>query len=67
MNLIHDPWLPVRRKSGAVEYIRPAQIVSDVDSDPIVEVASGRPDLDAGGLLFLVGLMSTAFAPACRM
>ena len=63
MNLIHDPWLPVRRKSGAVEYIRPAQIVSDVDSDPIVEVASGRPDLDAGGLLFLVGLMSTAFAP----
>lgn len=63
MNLINDPWLPVRRKSGAVEHIRPAQIVSDIGKDPIVSIASGRADLDAGGLLFLVGLLSTAFAP----
>lgn len=63
MNLLTDPWLPVVRRSGRREVIRPAQITDGIDDDPIVAPATPRPDFDGAALQFLIGLLQTAFAP----
>lgn len=63
LNLIADPWLPVRRRSGRVEMIRPAQIVEDLDGDPIVGVGWPRADLCLASYEFLIGLLATAAMP----
>ena len=62
-NLIHQPWLPVRRRDGAVNWIRPWEITSLIDDNPVVEFAWPRPDFDAAAQEFLIGLLSTAAAP----
>lgn len=62
-NLIRDPWIPVRRRSGSVEWIRPAEIVSRLDDDPAVAFAWPRVDFDAASHEFLIGLLVTAAAP----
>lgn len=62
-NLIDDPWLPVRRRSGAVERIAPWGIVDRIDDDPFVAVAWPRADFDGAAHEFLIGLLSTAAAP----
>ena len=59
MNLIHDPWIPVERKSGATEYIAPHQI-----SDPdVLRLAAPRPDFNGALLQFLIGLLQTVCPP----
>ena len=62
-NLIDDPWLPARRRSGAVERIAPWGIVDRIDEDPFVAIAWPRPDFDGAAHEFLIGLLSTAAAP----
>ena len=68
-NLLRDAWLPVIRrntKSRALSdavFIRPAEITSDLDTNPVVALAWPRPDFRAAGLEFLVGLISTAAPP----
>ena len=62
-NLIHQPWLPVRMRDGAVNWIRPWEITSLIDDNPVVEFAWPRPDFDAAAQEFLIGLLSTAAAP----
>ena len=64
LNLIHDSWLPVRRSSGREEWIRPAAITKRINSDPVMAFGWNRPDLDAAAHEFLIGLLSTAVAPA---
>jgi len=61
MNLIHDPWIPVRRRSGATDRIRPAQIAET--DDPPAAPASPRADFDGALAQFLIGLLQTCFAP----
>lgn len=63
VNLLSAPWLPVRRRSGAKDVIRPAEIASNFSNDPIVAFAWGRPDFDAASREFMIGLLATAFAP----
>ncbi|MBB2175126.1 type I-E CRISPR-associated protein Cse1/CasA [Gluconacetobacter johannae] len=63
LNLITDPWLPVRRKSGAVAFIRPAQIVEEMADDPVMALDWPRPDFRVASLEFLIGLLATAFPP----
>lgn len=60
-SLIQNAWLPVRRRSGSKSVIRPAEIASDIDRDPIVAFAWGRPDFDAASREFMIGLLATAF------
>jgi len=60
-NLLVERWITVRRRSGAVESITPAQIAER--SDPPVRIASPRPDFDGALLEFLVALFQTAAAP----
>jgi CRISPR system Cascade subunit CasA len=63
MNLLRDQWLPVRRRDGGVNIIRPAEITSDIEANPIVAVDWPRPDLRIAALEFLIGLVATACPP----
>lgn len=65
-SLLAASWLPVRRRSGAIERIRPAEIATRFDDDPIVAFAWGRPDFDAAAREFMIGLFATAFPPEDR-
>ena len=64
LNLVSDPWLPVRRRSGEVAWIAPSGITDAIDDDPVVAFAWARPDFNGAALEFLIGLLSTANAPA---
>ena len=62
-NLIHVPWLPIRRRSGARERIAPSQITDRIQEDPITAFAWPRPDFDGAAHEFIIGLLSTSAAP----
>lgn len=59
-NLLTEPWIPFRRQSGAVEWGPPPAITSQMDVDPVVAVATPRPDFDGALQEFLIGLLSVA-------
>ena len=63
-NLIDEPWLPVRRQSGAIERIQPWRINDRIGEDPFVALAWPRPDFNGAAHEFLIGLLATAAAPA---
>lgn len=63
MNLIFDPWIPVRREDGERGIIAPWQITEDIEANPIVAVASPRPDFDGALTQFLIGLLQTTCTP----
>lgn len=62
MNLINDPWIPIRRKSGAKVLIAPWQL-TEAD-DPVVALDAPRPDFNGALLQFLIGLLQTTATPA---
>ena len=62
-NLIHEPWLPVKRQSGRIESIQPWRITEDIDADPIVSFEWPRPDFNGASHEFLIGLLATTIAP----
>ena len=64
LNLMTHEWLPVRRRSGEVTWIAPSGITDAMDDDPILAFAWPRPDFNGAALEFLIGLLSTAAAPA---
>lgn len=59
-NLINDPWLPVRRRSGALDIVRPSDLTDRWDDDPIVDLAFRRPDWNAAVTELLIGLHAVA-------
>lgn len=65
MNLISERWIPVRRADGSHERIAPWQLTDGVGgNNPIVAVASPRPDFDGALTQFLVGLLQTTCTPS---
>ena len=55
MNLLHEPWLPVRRRDGSREWIAPDRL-----SDPdIVAYDAARPDFNGALAQFAIGLLQT--------
>lgn len=60
-NLLHDPWIPVRRRSSQTDWIAPHQIAER--EDPPVEISSLRPDFDGALWQFLIGLLQTILVP----
>ncbi len=62
MNLIHDVWIPVRRKNGEIVCIAPWQ-VTDRNGEEYVELAAPRPDFNGALIQFLIGLLQTACPP----
>ena len=62
-NLIDASWLPVRRRSGAVERIPPWRINDRIGEDPVVAFDLPRADFNGAAHELLIGLLSTAAAP----
>lgn len=62
-NLIVDAWIPVIRQDGSTDTIRPCDITSDFESNPIVGFNIVRTDFKCAVIQFLIGLMQTAFPP----
>ncbi len=63
MNLLDDPWLPVRRESGQQTLITPWQITDDIANDPIVALNTPRADFNGSLIQFLIGFTQTLYAP----
>ncbi len=64
MNLIHDQWIPVRKKNGAKIKIAPYQITEAIGTEEeITEIAAVRPDFNGALVQFLIGLLQTTCAP----
>jgi len=64
MNLLQEPWIPVRRASGERLWIAPHQITDGIENDPIVALDAVRPDFNGALMQFLIGLVQTAWARA---
>ena len=64
LNLISDPWLPVRRRSGRTETIAPWAVNDRIDTDPVTAFAWPRPELNAASLELLIGMLATGLPPA---
>lgn len=62
-DLCRVAWLPLRRRSGKTEWGTVASIVADVIDDPIVALASPRPDFDGATTEFLIGVLTAAMTP----
>lgn len=63
MNLISEPWIPVRRADGCRQLIAPWQLTDGFGDNPILAVASPRPDFDGALTQFLIGLLQTTCTP----
>ena len=63
LNLIDEPWIPVKRKLGGRELIAPWSLTDRHDVDPIVALDTTRADFNCALAQFLIGLLQTAAAP----
>ncbi|MBX6741045.1 MAG: type I-E CRISPR-associated protein Cse1/CasA [Acetobacteraceae bacterium] len=63
LNLLTDPWLPVRRQRSGPCIIRPAQITEAISDDPVIAIDWPRPDFRTATLELLIGLLATACPP----
>ncbi len=61
-NLLASPWLEVRRASGVRTVIRPCDLTSRFNDDPILALDFPRPDWNAALTEFLIGLCALALA-----
>jgi CRISPR system Cascade subunit CasA len=63
MNLISERWIPVRRADGSQPCIAPWELTDGISDNPILAVASPRPDFDGALAQFLIGLLQTTGTP----
>lgn len=63
-NLLTEPWLPLKRRSGVTEWVSPAHLTDRLDDDRFVAPDWGRADFDAATIEFMIGLLATALCPA---
>lgn len=63
MNLISDRWIPVRRADGSRQQIAPWELTDAIHDNPILAIASPRPDFDGALTQFLIGLLQTTCTP----
>jgi CRISPR system Cascade subunit CasA len=62
LNLIRDPWIPVRHRSGRLSTRAPWDVIGNGD-DPVVAISTPRADLDGGIVQLLLGLLQTVMPP----
>jgi len=63
-DLRHEPWIPWLRRSGRIEWGPPALLTDRIEKDPVVALATPRPDFDGALQEFLIGLLTVALQPA---
>ena len=64
MNLINDPWIPVRRADTSRDWIKPSDLTDwHEGKSPIIALASPRPDFDGALVQFMIGLLSSTCTP----
>lgn len=56
-------WLPVALSDGRRELVRLCSISQPFDGQPIVRIATGRPDCDISLTEFLIGLLAVGMGP----
>ena len=61
MNLINDPWIPIRRSDGTHELIAPWQLTET--ANPVMVLDAPRSDFNGALMQFLIGLLQTAATP----
>src|SRR5262249_3058909 len=61
-NLIHEKWIPIRRRDGTQELIAPWEITENLSSNPILALDAPRPDFNGALIQFLIGLVQTTMA-----
>jgi CRISPR system Cascade subunit CasA len=60
-----EAWIPYLRANGLLEWGSPARLTDGISTgDPIVALATSRPDFDGALHEFLIGLLALALAPA---
>ncbi|MFZ5584669.1 MAG: type I-E CRISPR-associated protein Cse1/CasA [Thermodesulfobacteriota bacterium] len=64
-NLMAEPWLPLRRRGGGVEWVEPWRLTDrgSGGDNPFVAVDAPRPDFSGALTEFLIGLVQTAWPP----
>ena len=60
LNILTDRWLPVTRRSGATDTIRPSDLTDQYADDPITALAFSRADFNGAVTEFLIGLHAVA-------
>lgn len=63
MNLVTDQWLPVLYRDGSSEKISLAQLTRQQPENPIIRLNFHRPDFNAFGTQFLIGLVQSSLVP----
>lgn len=63
-NLIDEKWIPIKRRDGTEERIRPWEMTDCFAENPVVSLNAPRPDFNGALIQFLIGLVQTTFAPA---
>ena len=58
-NLLKEKWIPVIRKDGLEDFIKPSQI-AELDNPPI-KLNASRPDFNGAFIQFLIGLVQTCY------
>ena len=66
-NLIDEKWIPVKRKDGMPDKIKPWEVTDGFDDNPVVALNAPRPDFNGALIQFLIGLVQTTFAPANKV
>ena len=61
MNLVKDPWIPIRRESGTEDIIAPWQLTKR--DDPVISLNAPRSDFNGALMQFLIGLLQTSATP----
>jgi CRISPR system Cascade subunit CasA len=62
-NLIDEKWIPVKRRDGSEDRIRPWEVTERFKENPVVNLNAPRPDFNGALVQFLIGLVQTTFAP----
>lgn len=62
-SLIDRPWIPVRRLASGAGFMRPGQLVENLEDDPVVAIDWPRADFAIATLEWLIGLFAIARPP----
>lgn len=62
-SLMSESWLPVIRRHSGACFIRPAQIVENIEADPVIAVNWPRADFRLATMEFLIGFLAAAYPP----